>query len=88
MDAFGIRETLIAGYRSSTEGSVDIQDQPITDAGDRGSVPITLHKYRTKRLILGACDAIKQAIDTGIAYKSAFNPPPQGARHPAKELSA
>lgn len=40
MDAFGIREKLIAGYRSFTEGFVDIQDPRIKDAvvelGDKG----------------------------------------------------
>lgn len=40
MDAFGIRDQLIEGYRSFTEGFVDIQDQRIKDAvvelGDKG----------------------------------------------------
>jgi len=40
VDAFGIREKLIAGYRSFTEGFVDIQDPRIRDAvvelGDKG----------------------------------------------------
>ncbi|MCC3295887.1 DEAD/DEAH box helicase [Arthrobacter sp. zg-Y411] len=40
MDAFGIREKLIDGYRSFTEGFVDIQDPRIKDAvvelGDKG----------------------------------------------------
>jgi hypothetical protein len=40
VDAFGIREKLIAGYRSFTEGFVDIQDPRIKDAvvelGDKG----------------------------------------------------
>lgn len=38
MDAFGIREKLIAGYRSFTEGFVDIRDPRINDVelGDMG----------------------------------------------------
>ena len=43
-------------------------------------------EYRTKRLILEAYDAMREAINTGIPFESTLNPPPgQGLRHAAME---
>jgi hypothetical protein len=40
-------------------------------------------EFRTKRLILERCDAMADAIRTGVAYQTPLDPPPgHGPRHP------
>lgn len=45
-------------------------------------------EYKTERLILEAYDAMANAIETGVPYKTPLCPPPgEGARHPARVFS-
>jgi hypothetical protein len=45
-------------------------------------------EFRTKRLILEIYDAMQEAVDTGMPYKTVLDPPPgKGRRHPERKES-
>jgi hypothetical protein len=73
-------------YGMSRDEVVHVMDSfPIVQRKDNAE----FGEYRTKRLILEVFDAIRSAIDTGMAYESPLNPPPgHGPRHPAREVAA